>query len=89
MADIRSITYDDMQNVTPSDTLLVPGRQASGFGADVAGTMTVTTIAGTKITRTVLAGVIYPVAILQIWNTNTTATGTFAVYAVPYAARLV
>jgi hypothetical protein len=86
MGSVLSITYEDMQNVTPSDTALVPGNRAAGFGADAAGTVTITTVRGTKITRTILAGLIYDVAITKIWNTSTTATGIYCVYAEPYTA---
>ena len=85
MADIRSITYDDMADVTPNDsTPQWPAKPAAGFMVDVAGTVKFVTARGTTHTRTVNAGVIYPIAIKQIWNTGTTATGIAALFAMPY-----
>ena len=81
------ITYEDCQNVTASDTVNVPGNQAAGFGCDVAGTIAFITKAGTTVTRTCLAGLIYNIAITRIKATGTTATGLFAVYKAPYNPR--
>ena len=83
MGDVSSITYEDMRNVTPSDTLKVPGNIAAGFGADVAGTIKFTTMGGSTNTRTILAGIIYDIAVTQIFATSTTATGIYCVYGGP------
>jgi hypothetical protein len=84
---IANITYEDMADVTASDSAAVPGNVAAGFGADVAGTITFTTLLGSKHTRTILAGLIYNIAVKQIWSTGTTATGLYVVYQSPYFAR--
>lgn len=76
-----------MQSVTPSDTAKVPGGVAAGFGADVAGTIKFTTLAGSTNTRTILAGIIYDIAVTQIFASSTTATGVYCVYGQPYRMR--
>jgi len=87
MGSILDITYEDMADVTPSDTVAVPGGMAAGFGSDSGGTMTVITARGTTVQRTTVAGRIYNVAIQQIKSTGTSATGTFVVYARPFGPR--
>jgi hypothetical protein len=87
MSSILDITYEDMQSITPSDTDKVPGGVAAGFGSDSGGPMTVVTLAGSTVTRTTVAGLIYNVSITQILQTGTSATGTFAVFAHPFGQR--
>lgn len=86
MADIRSISYEDMADVTPSDATKQWGgaKPAAGFMCDVAGTVRFMTARGSTHTRTVNAGVIYPIAVQQIFTTGTTATGIAVVFALPY-----
>ena len=80
MSDIQAITYDDWVNVTP---VAYPKRiwtePVAGFSCDVAGTIQVLTARKTLVTRTILAGIIYPIAILSVFSGGTTATGIAAV----------
>lgn len=87
MSSVLAVSYEDIQNVTASDTVNVPGNVAAGFGCDVAGNIAVITLKGTTVTRTCLAGVWYTCAITRIKSTGTTATGLFAIYAQPYRER--
>lgn len=87
MSSVLAITYEDMADITPSDSATVPGNVAAGFGADVAGTIRFKTLAGSTHTRTILAGIIYTIAITQVLATSTTATGIYCVYANPYKPR--
>ena len=84
MSDIRSITYEGMANVTTSDTVADPAGPFAGFMCDVAGIVKFTTLRGDTQTRTVNAGVIYPIAITRVWASVTTATGIAGLISMPY-----
>ena len=53
-------------------------QPVAGFMVTVAGTIQIKTARNTTPTLTVLAGVIYPIAILSVLSGGTTATGIFA-----------
>ena len=89
MSNILASVYDSAIAVTASDTTADPaGPFASlyvGTSTGIAGTLTVTTIRGTKVTFTgVLAGTIIPVAVQRVWSTGTTATNVLGLLAMPY-----
>lgn len=70
---IQNPIVTDCFDVTPADSVLPTA--AIGFYVGVAGTVKVTTIAGTAVSFVGLqAGVFVPVAVKQIWATGTTAT---------------
>ena len=80
MSDINAVTYTRMVEITPSDTTAQFSDPAAGFGCDVAGTIKFRMPGGKEThTRTVLAGVLYPWAVVQIYAAGTTATGIYAV----------
>ena len=87
MADIRSISYEDMADVTTSDATKQWGgaKPAAGFMCDVAGTVRFMTARGSTHTRTVNAGVIYPIAAQQFWATGTGASNIVALASRPYS----
>lgn len=59
--------------ITPSDTADIPATTA-GVVVAVGGTLTVTTVGGSKAALTVPAGLI-PIIVTRVWATGTTATG--------------
>jgi hypothetical protein len=74
MSDIGAVSYEDIKQVTPSDTL--PNIFA-GFTVSTTGVVTITTWAGTKVVAfPVIAGVQYTIPVRLIWNTGSTAVGT-------------
>jgi hypothetical protein len=79
MSDIRAISYDDAQAVTPVVSGNIWTEPAAGFFVNVAGSIQIVTARKTNVTLTVNAGVIYPIAILSVLSGGTTATGIFAV----------
>ena len=85
MSSILAICFDAMVDVTPSDSAAQFGaKPAAGFMCDVAGTIKFADGRGVVHTRTVLAGLIYPIAVKQVYSTGTTATGISALVAAPY-----
>jgi hypothetical protein len=79
MSDIQSVTYDDCFAVTPVATGNIWSEPVAGFLVTVAGNIQVVTARKTIITLTVLAGIIYPLAILSVLSgAATTATGIYA-----------
>ena len=59
--------------VVPSDTVDLPGASSAGLYVGVGGTLTITTNNGTKVTMTVVAGLV-PVVATRVWSTGTAAT---------------
>lgn len=78
MSDIQAITYDDCVIVTPVAIGNIWTEPVAGFTVTVAGTIQIVTSRKTIVTLTVLAGMIYPIAILSVLSAGTTATGIFA-----------
>lgn len=73
------LTYSDVRAVTPSDSAYI--AQTSGISIGAAGTLAVTTAAGTVVTITGLAiGVIHPIAAIRVMATGTSATGITVYY---------
>lgn len=84
MSTINAITYDDAVAITPSDSTVF-AQPFAGFYTGSGGTIKVTTVRGTVCAFASLpAGVIVPLAIKQVWSTNTGATGIFGMVAMPY-----
>lgn len=77
MSDIQAVTYDDCIPVTPG-TAQNFSEPAAGFFVSVAGTIQIVTARNSNVTLTVLAGLIYPIAIHSVLSAGTTATGIFA-----------
>lgn len=63
------------QAITPSDTLLLPGATTGGIWVGGTGTLTVTTVGGTKVEfQAIPAGTLIPIVATQVWSTGTSAT---------------
>lgn len=85
MSNIQAISYEDIVSVSPSDTVVQFGtKPAAAFMAAVGGTITITTARNTKQQITINAGVIYPIAIKQVWSTGTAASSIVGLMALPY-----
>ena len=78
MSDIQAVVFDDCVVVTPVASGNIWTEPPAGFMVSVAGTIQVVTFRKTTVTLTVLAGVIYTLAILSVLSGGTTATGIFA-----------
>lgn len=66
--------YSNVVIITPSDVADLDSP-IQAFIPGTAGTMKVTTVAGeTVVLPSVLAGVLYPIAVTKIFDTDTTAT---------------
>jgi hypothetical protein len=81
MSTIQAVTYEDVNPITPGTNSV--GEQYAGFIVTVAGTVQLTTLRGTAVTITVLAGVVYPIG-FQAIAAGGTATGIFGLVAMPY-----
>jgi hypothetical protein len=82
-----AITYEDVQQVTLSDSTPQFNQPCSGFIVSSAGTIKIMTARNNPVTLAVNAGVIYPIATKQFFNTGTSGVGNvFAVVANPYKA---
>lgn len=77
MSDIRSQTYDHLINFTPGTSPPFTDP-AAGFMVAVAGNVNLVTARKDAVTLTVLAGVIYPIAWINMASSGTTATGIVA-----------
>lgn len=66
--------YTVCQAITPSDSATIDYR---AFMVNVAGNVVITDKRGNASTLTVLAGVVYRIAITKVASTSTTATGIF------------
>ena len=77
MSDIRSQTYDHAINFTPGTTPAFTDP-AAAFIVAAAGTVNLVTARKDAVTLTVLAGVIYPIAWINMASSGTTATGIVA-----------
>jgi hypothetical protein len=88
MSNILAISYEDVIAVTASDSAPQFGtKPAAGFMVTTAGTIKIKTQRGSTPTLTVNAGVIYPIAITQVFSTGTSGVGNiFALMALPYGA---
>jgi len=64
-------------NVTPSDSVDL-AEASRAINVATSGTVRVTTIGGTTATLYVTAGSAFPVRVLRIWATGTTATNIVA-----------
>ena len=84
MSSIQSITYEGVVAVTQSDAVADPAGPFAGFFASVAGVVKIQTLRNDTVTLTILAGIIYPIAITRIWSSTTTASGLFGLCANPY-----
>ena len=84
MASIQAITYEGVVAATQSDTTADPAGPFAGFFASVAGVVKIQTLRNDTVTLTILAGVIYPIAITRIWSSVTAASGLFGLCANPY-----
>lgn len=83
MSDPRAISYEDAIAITPSDTTTF-AKPYAGFICGVAGNVQITTMRNRQAIIPCNAGVVYTFPFLQMWATNTTATGILAVSAQPY-----
>jgi hypothetical protein len=84
VSDIRSITYDGLVSLTPSDTVVFVKPYAGLYIAG-AGALTITDSRGVKSTITIgVVGYILPVAVSQVWATGTAATGICGLTAIPF-----
>ena len=63
--------------VTPDDATDLP-RASRALNVAGAGSLRVTTVAGTTATLQVAAGIAFPVRVTRVWATGTTATGIVA-----------
>lgn len=81
-SSIQAVTYEDAVPITPGTNAV--GAQFAGLIATVGGTVALTTLRGTAISLTVLAGVVYPIGFQAIASGGTTATGIFGLIAMPY-----
>ncbi len=86
MSDIGAITYQNGIPVTLSDTAPSPKVKYAAFYVGVTGDVQVTDANGsTFILKNCQAGTTYPIACVQFWATNTTATNLVALGAYPYS----
>jgi hypothetical protein len=74
MSDIRAITYDDAQAITPSDTVNC-GPFVALQATTSAGIAQVTTQRGTTVEVYLPLGVIVPIAVTRVWSTHLAAAG--------------
>jgi hypothetical protein len=81
VSDIGSITYEDAQNVTASNTA---ANIFAGFMVTAAGNVQIVTNVGTTIVIPCNANVIYPIATRQIMSSSTTATGIIGLVSARY-----
>lgn len=69
------------RSVTPTDSTDLPLTPTKGIIVTADGNLEVVFADDTsEVVIPVLAGVVYPFAVKQVFNTNTTATGIFALY---------
>lgn len=69
------MNYSNASAITPSDTTNLPGMVAA-FSVGVAGTVAVDTVSGLQnVSITCVAGFIYPLRIVKVHATGTSATG--------------
>jgi hypothetical protein len=67
--------------VTPNDTTNIAPAPCDAFYVGGAGTVVVIDIGGTTLTLTgALAGTVYPLRVMRVLATGTTATGIIALY---------
>ncbi len=72
---------DDMVNVTPSDTVDLPGGVCRGLYVGVSGNVNLITPSGVTIVIVGLAaGIVHPIRASRIKSTNTNASSIVAVY---------
>jgi hypothetical protein len=68
-------TYDDLRAVTPSDTAKDPAGPFMGLVVTVAGTLKLTTRAGTTLElAAVVVGQEIKTMVQRVWSTGTSAT---------------
>lgn len=84
MSTIAAITYDGIVAVTAVASGNIFQDAAAGFFVNVAGNIQIIDSQGKTNTLTVLAGIIYPIAIKSILSGGTTATGIYALIAAPH-----
>lgn len=83
MSDVRAISYEDAQALTPSDSVVFTKPYAA-FMVTVAGNVQITTLRGRRAVLPVNANVVYTIPFSQLWSTSTTATGIIGLVALPY-----
>lgn len=84
MSNILAKTYEGLVAITPSDSVVF-ARPFAGLYIAGAGTLTITDSLGVKSQLTIgVVGYILPVAVLQVWNTGTGASGIAGLVAIPY-----
>lgn len=66
--------------ITPSDTDKVSTSPARAFYCTGAGNITAVGADGRQFTLAILANTVYPIAVTQILNTGTTATGISVIW---------
>jgi hypothetical protein len=84
VSNILAVTYEDQIPVTASDSTNDPAGPFAGFCCDVGGVIKFTNIRNRTVTKTVLAGVIYPWPILRVWSATTAASGIHGMIAPPW-----
>lgn len=84
MSTILATVHDSAVAVTQSDTANDPAGPFSGLGCQTGGLAKITTVRGTAVTVSLVAGAILPIACLRVWASVTTATGIFGTHANPY-----
>jgi hypothetical protein len=87
VADIRSIVFESVRLATLSDATNDPAGPFAGFYCNTAGNIYYQTIQNDTAWVNALAGVIYPIAVLRVRNTSTTASTIYGVLAQPYRTR--
>lgn len=75
MSTIDAVTYYDAVTITPSDTPPATQVVYAGLGCTTAGTATVVTARGNTVTISLTLGPPYPLAVVQVKATGTTAAG--------------
>lgn len=75
MSTIDAVTYYDAVTITPSDTPPATQVVYAGLGCTGAGTAAVVTSRGNTVTISLAVGLVYPLAVVQVKATGTSATG--------------
>jgi hypothetical protein len=87
VSSIEGRVYENAFAVTTSDATADANGPFAGLIVSVAGTLKVTTVGGTTVAFTVIAGQEIHLAVQRVWTTGTTAT-VIGLSQSPYKAPL-
>jgi hypothetical protein len=84
VSNILAVCHDSAVAVTQSDSTDDPAGSFSALGCQVAGLAKITTVKGSVVTVSLVAGQLLHIATKRVWSSVTTATGIYGCHAMPW-----